>query len=161
MAKCEYCDLERLDDRTLKCPANRRITFPDGAALPAVRYREESEHDSDARCPDCNVLVGRPHHPGCDREECPRCSGQLISCGCLDLGDTGDPENGALEDDENYWIARVGGARLGVVGYLDAALGTPGHPLAELYPSAFDPVSKATYEHTRLDWRFEHGRWIP
>jgi hypothetical protein len=88
MAKCEYCGLEMLDERTLECPANRRITFPDGTALPAVRYHDEADHDPKARCPDCNVLVGRPHHPGCDREECPRYGGQLISCGCLDLKDT-------------------------------------------------------------------------
>lgn len=35
------------------------------------------------RCPDCNVKDGGRHHPGCDKEECPRCGGQLIGCGCL------------------------------------------------------------------------------
>ena len=35
------------------------------------------------RCHDCNVTWGHLHHPGCDMEECPRCSGQLISCGCI------------------------------------------------------------------------------
>ncbi len=24
-----------------------------------------------------------PHHPGCDLQACPRCRGQLLSCGCL------------------------------------------------------------------------------
>lgn len=36
----------------------------------------------DQRCRDCNAAVGKFHHPGCDLEECPRCDGQVISCGC-------------------------------------------------------------------------------
>lgn len=38
------------------------------------------------RCPDCNVVTGACHHPGCDWEECPRCGRQLISCDCNDAG---------------------------------------------------------------------------
>jgi hypothetical protein len=47
-----------------------------------------SEQDASAsrRCR-CGVLPGLSHHPGCDLEECPRCGGQLISCGCLDVPD--------------------------------------------------------------------------
>jgi len=37
------------------------------------------------RCADCNAKLGCFHHPGCDKEQCPRCEGQVISCGCLDL----------------------------------------------------------------------------
>lgn len=32
-------------------------------------------------CHDCHALVGMLHVPGCDMEKCPKCGGQLISCG--------------------------------------------------------------------------------
>lgn len=33
-------------------------------------------------CPDCHVPDGAPHIPGCDREHCPFCGDQLITCDC-------------------------------------------------------------------------------
>lgn len=36
----------------------------------------------DKRCHDCHCQTKRLHHLGCDVEECPKCHGQLISCGC-------------------------------------------------------------------------------
>ena len=47
------------------------------------------------RCGDCGCQRGRLHHLGCDLEECPRCHGQLLTCGCAD--DPGDDEE--LADD--------------------------------------------------------------
>lgn len=38
----------------------------------------------DDRCPDCNVAPGGIHHPGCDKEECPHCHKQLLTCLCDD-----------------------------------------------------------------------------
>jgi hypothetical protein len=62
------------------CTANATIVFPDGEPLPAVPYQPNGNH----RCHDCGARPGGFHHPGCDMERCPRCHGQLLSCGCLD-----------------------------------------------------------------------------
>ena len=35
-------------------------------------------------CGDCGVKEGELHKDGCDMEKCPKCGGQLISCGCYD-----------------------------------------------------------------------------
>ncbi len=40
-------------------------------------------------CGDCGCKVGEYHQPECDHERCPKCGGQLISCGCFLLGNDG------------------------------------------------------------------------
>lgn len=74
MAICSECGREML---TADSCSVQTVKFPDGFALPSV------PHMGDERCHDCNVAPGGFHHPGCDMESCPRCGGQLISCGCL------------------------------------------------------------------------------
>ena len=80
MAICKWCLQEMRDG--VSCDANLEITFPDEEDYNTVRV------SGDGRCHDCKAPVGGFHHPGCDAERCPRCGGQLISCGCLDEPDS-------------------------------------------------------------------------
>lgn len=79
MGRCEWCgqDMATADE----CTGNKKVEFPDGTQMCSVPY----DSANGPRCPDCNVLSGRSHHPGCDAELCPRCDIKvpLISCGCL------------------------------------------------------------------------------
>jgi hypothetical protein len=43
--------------------------------------------DPDWLCIDCEAAAGEIHELGCDAEDCPRCGGQLIGCGCLPIPD--------------------------------------------------------------------------
>jgi len=69
------------DNETVSCVKNTHVDFPDGTQLPAVPYMAD---DGERRCHDCNIAHGGFHHLGCYWERCPRCGGQIISCGCLD-----------------------------------------------------------------------------
>lgn len=87
MTRCDACTQNMLDaDGCIQVPV--RIG---GTDWNPIRYGQETMFNwtpEDAklgrRCHDCNVRWGAYHHPNCDMEECPKCHGQLISCGCLD-----------------------------------------------------------------------------
>ena len=80
MATCEFCDQEMMDASTVTCTV-KEVKFPNGETLPGILYNPGPAQ----RCHDCNITHGGYHHPGCDMERCPRCGGQLISCGCLSV----------------------------------------------------------------------------
>ena len=76
--QCNWCkqDMKLADN----CPANTIIKYPDDTQMPV-----STEHfgEDSGRCYDCGIKHSYNHHPGCDAERCPKCGGQLISCGCL------------------------------------------------------------------------------
>jgi hypothetical protein len=86
MAKCDWCRQEMLDVNSCTIEF---VHFPDGQPMPSIVYYARDN------CHDCNVKPGGYHHPGCDMEICPKCGGQLISCGC--------PDDDEDENEEMDW----------------------------------------------------------
>jgi hypothetical protein len=84
VAICKDCGRDML--ATDSCSI--RSVVLDGRLWRRTRFGMERFYRSDEwvnrRCNDCGVNVGGIHHPCCDVEECPKCGGQLISCGCPD-----------------------------------------------------------------------------
>ena len=76
--RCKTCRQNKSVESAVSC-SGEFVVFPDGTALPPIPFGGET---TTSRCHDCNVLSEGYHHPGCDNERCPKCGGQLISCGC-------------------------------------------------------------------------------
>jgi hypothetical protein len=93
MAICGVCETEMLESPSCVSLPVELI----GGRFERVRYGSETRYGRTAArrgpCGDCGVHAGGTHHPGCDLEECPRCHGQLFSCGCIP-----DDENETNED---------------------------------------------------------------
>ena len=73
MGKCEHCEKE--------------IAMVDGCTQVDIRYNNflycPIKSTIKGRC-DCGVKEDKYHHPGCDKEICPVCKGQLLTCGCIE-----------------------------------------------------------------------------
>lgn len=57
-----------------------------GIIYERIRHGKETWNPDDHSdpCTDCGVLVGQFHVPFvCSMEECPRCSGHFVECGCV------------------------------------------------------------------------------
>lgn len=59
-----------------------------------IRYGHEGgDADGQDDCRDCGVAMGQFHVSTCCVEQCPKCYGQAISCGCVTMA----PGMGRLE----------------------------------------------------------------
>ena len=63
---------------------------------------ERGQHVKSTRCGDCGVVPGGWHHLGCDRQVCPLCDGQMLSCGCrFDEDRRADDDDEEDDDDDD------------------------------------------------------------
>ena len=79
---CKTCNQDmRKADGCLNIPV-----VISGIKYDRIKFSDEDcffgNFEEGSRCGDCNARRGHYHHPGCDLEQCPVCTLQLISCDC-------------------------------------------------------------------------------
>lgn len=109
MAICQDCNREML--MVASCTVSELHLH--GAVYSLTAYRRDGTADPrGGRCGDCGVTPGGNHHLGCDMQRCPRCRGQLISCGCPfdELGGAElEDELAGLDDEDDDELDGYGG----------------------------------------------------
>ena len=78
MVECKVCEKEMKGSKS--CEVEHVV-------IKGKKYKRDTEYfDVNDVCHDCGIKnkKGNVHHFGCDVERCPKCEGQLISCGCVD-----------------------------------------------------------------------------
>jgi|HubBroStandDraft_1064217.scaffolds.fasta_scaffold105811_2 hypothetical protein len=83
MATCDICAQEM----TTAASCSRAELSVGGRRRPRIAFGDEKLWGArrkvrGERCNDCGVSGGGFHHPGCAREECMVCGGQLFACDC-------------------------------------------------------------------------------
>ncbi len=95
-ATCEQCGEDMLEVKSCRCNDVVTIDRTEWQTIPYINTLVFTTRTGDIvgelsqTCHDCGVQIGAKHHPSCDMERCPKCGGQLISCGCLDEEDEED-----------------------------------------------------------------------
>lgn len=81
--ECRDCKKEML--KVASCNKPTLIISKGGEKCEIVK-RDTSYFDVGIHCHDCGIKnkAGNIHHFGCDMERCPKCGGQLITCGCFE-----------------------------------------------------------------------------
>lgn len=93
MANCDLCNQDMLSGASCSV----EVLHTAGVAYPLVPHRAGRARSN---CGDCGVEPGGFHHLGCDLQRCPRCGGQLISCGCCRWDELRDEYVDTCTDDE-------------------------------------------------------------
>ena len=80
MVQCQDCHQEMDASKPFVASSCTKRTVVIGGKS---YLRNTSYYDKNKRCHDCGIVnkKGNVHHFGCDIERCPKCRGQLISCG--------------------------------------------------------------------------------
>lgn len=82
MTTCEFCE-----QNWYSCNGCLISSIEiEGESRPRIPYTPLYFGPDYENCIKCNAKFGRYHHPWCEKETCPNCTNQLISCDCRITG---------------------------------------------------------------------------